>query len=54
VDPRNFPEFAKHYWLTGSDSGAVLAFLSPEKIAFLENTKFEGVGFHELTLFRVF
>ena len=43
VDPRNFPEFAKHYWLKGSDSGAVFAFLSPEKIAFLENTKFEGV-----------
>jgi hypothetical protein len=43
VDPRNFPEFTKHYWLKGLDGGAVLAFLSPEKITFLQNTKFEGV-----------
>jgi hypothetical protein len=42
VDPNNFPEFAKHYWLKGEDSGAVLAFLSPEKITFLGNTKLEG------------
>jgi hypothetical protein len=42
VDPRNFPEFAKHYWLKGADSGAVLAFLSPEKITLLGNTKLEG------------
>jgi hypothetical protein len=43
VDPRTFPEFAKHYWLKGADSGAVLAFLSPEKITFLGGTKLEGV-----------
>ena len=43
VDPRNFPEFAKHYWLKGSDRGAVLAFLSSEKITFLGNTKLEGI-----------
>lgn len=43
VDPRNFPEFAKHYWLKGSDSGAVLALLSFEKITFLGNTKLDGV-----------
>jgi len=42
VDPRSFPEFAKHYWLKGADRGAVLAFLSPEKITFLGNTKLEG------------
>jgi len=42
VDPRNFPEFAKHYWLKGADSGAVLAFLSPDKITFLGNIKLEG------------
>ena len=42
VDPRSFPEFAKHYWLKGPDSAAVLAFLSPEKITFLGNTKLEG------------
>src|SRR3981189_1157903 len=43
VDPRNFPEFAKHYWLKGSDRGAVLAFLSPEKMTFLGNKKLEGI-----------
>jgi hypothetical protein len=43
VDPRMFPEFAKHYWLKGADSSAVLTFLSPEKITFLGNTKLEGV-----------
>jgi hypothetical protein len=43
LDPRNFPEFAKHNWLKGPDSAAVLAFLSPEKITFLGNTKLEGV-----------
>lgn len=42
VDPRTFPEFAKHFWLKGPDSAAVLAFLSPEKITFLGNTKLEG------------
>jgi hypothetical protein len=43
VDPRTYPEFAKHYWLKGSDSGPILAFLSPGKITFLGNTKFEGI-----------
>jgi hypothetical protein len=43
VDPRNFPEFAKHFWLKGTDSAAVFAFLYPEKITFLGNTKLEGV-----------
>jgi hypothetical protein len=42
VDPRNFPEFAKHYWLKGADSSAVLAFLSPAKITFLGNTTLDG------------
>jgi hypothetical protein len=42
VDPRNFPEFAKHYWLKGADSSGVLAFLSPEKITFLGNIQLEG------------
>jgi hypothetical protein len=42
VDPRNFPEFAKHYWLKGTDSSAVLAFLSPAKMTFLGNTQLEG------------
>ena len=43
VDPRSFPEFAKHYWLKGADRGAVLAFLSPEKITFLGKTKLVGI-----------
>ncbi len=43
VDPSSFPEFAKHYWLKGADRGAVLAFLSPEKMTFLGNTKLEGI-----------
>jgi hypothetical protein len=44
VDSRTFPEFAKHYWLKGSDSGAVLAFLTPGKMTFLGNTKIAGVA----------
>lgn len=43
VDPNAGPEFAKHYWLKGSDSGAVVAFLSPEKLRFLGSTKLAGV-----------
>ena len=42
VDALNFPLFAKHYWVKGSDSGAVLSFLSPEKIKFLENRNLPG------------
>ena len=42
VDTQNFPELAKHYWLKGSDNGAVLSFLSPEKIKFLENINLPG------------
>jgi hypothetical protein len=43
VDAGTFPKFAKHYWLQGSDSAAVLAFLVPSKLAFLGNSKAEGV-----------
>jgi hypothetical protein len=43
VDAGTFPEFAKQYWLEGSDSAAVLAFLVPPQIAFLGNSKAEGV-----------
>jgi hypothetical protein len=42
LDPRMSPQFAKHYWLNGADSSAVLAFLSPEKLSFLENTNLAG------------
>jgi hypothetical protein len=43
VEPGAAPEFASHYWLKGSDRGAVLAFLSPEKLRFLGGTKLAGV-----------
>jgi hypothetical protein len=42
VDPGKESEFAKHYWLKGADSGEVVAFLSPEKLRFLGNTKLAG------------
>ena len=37
-----YPEFTAHYWLRGSDRAAVAAFLSPDKIRFIETTKLEG------------
>lgn len=43
VDERQYPEFSAHYWIRGSDPGAVIAFLSPDKIKFLEAEKLEGV-----------
>lgn len=42
VDPRQYPEFSAHYWIQGSDPAAVTAFLSPEKIRFVETAKLEG------------
>jgi hypothetical protein len=43
VGPGAAPEFTSHYWLQGSDSGEVLAFLSPDKLRFLGSTKLAGV-----------
>ncbi len=43
VDPGKDSEFAKHYWLKEADNGAVVAFLGPEKLRFLGNTKLAGV-----------
>jgi hypothetical protein len=43
VDVRQFPEFTKHYWLRGTDPAAVTAFVSSEKLRFIENTKPAGV-----------
>lgn len=37
-----YPEFTAHYWLRGSDRAAVTAFLSPEKVRFVETTKLGG------------
>jgi hypothetical protein len=42
LDERNFPQFAKQYWVKSPDNGAVLAFLSAEKMTFLENSKLPG------------
>jgi hypothetical protein len=42
LDRSQYPEFTAHYWLRGSDRAAVTAFLSPDKIGFLETTKLEG------------
>jgi hypothetical protein len=41
-DRGQYPEFSANYWLKGSDH-AVTAFLSPDKIRFLEATKLEGI-----------
>jgi hypothetical protein len=43
VDARQHPEFSAPFWIKGSDSAAVTAFLSGEKIQFLEAAKLEGV-----------
>jgi len=37
VDARLFPEFAAHFWIKGPDAAAMTAFLSGDKIRFLEN-----------------
>src|SRR5215470_347629 len=37
-----YPEFTARYWLRGSDRAAVTAFLSRDKIGFIETTKLEG------------
>jgi hypothetical protein len=42
VDPRLYPDFSAHYWIRGSDA-AVSAFLSPEKLRFIETAKLPGV-----------
>jgi hypothetical protein len=43
VDQRQFPNFSAHYWITGTDTAAVSAFLSPEKLRFLEAAQFPGI-----------
>lgn len=43
IDERQYPEFAAHYWIRGTDSDAVTAFLSSSKIKFLESAKLKGV-----------
>ena len=43
MDPSQYPEFSTHFWIRGSDPAAVTAFLSADKIRFLETTKLEGI-----------
>jgi len=42
LDGSQYPEFVAHYWLRGSNRAAVTAFLSPDKIRFIETAKLEG------------
>jgi hypothetical protein len=43
LDARQYPEFAAHSWIRGSDAAAINAFLSPSKIKFLETAYLPGV-----------
>ena len=43
VDQRLCPDFSAHYWIRGSDAAAVSAFLSPEKLRFIETAKLPGI-----------
>jgi len=42
LDARQYPEFSSHFWIRGSDRAAVTAFLSGDKIRFLESAKLDG------------
>jgi hypothetical protein len=42
LDARQYPEFSAHFWIKGSDPAAVTAFLSGDKIRFLEAAKLQG------------
>jgi hypothetical protein len=42
VDARQYPEFAAHFWIKGSDAAAVNSFLSDGKIRFLETANLGG------------
>jgi hypothetical protein len=42
LDPHVSSDFSKHYWLEAQDRDAVLAFLSPGKLAFIANEKLRG------------
>jgi hypothetical protein len=42
LNARQFPEFSSHFWIRGSDQAAVTAFLSGDKVRFLEAAKLEG------------
>jgi len=42
VDARMYPDFAANFWIKGPDAAAVTAFLSGDKIRFLEASKLAG------------
>jgi hypothetical protein len=42
VDARMYPDFAAHFWIKGPDASVVAAFLSGDKIRFLESAKLAG------------
>jgi len=42
VDPRLNPDFSAHCWIRGSDGAAISAFLSPEKMRFIETANLPG------------
>ena len=42
LDARQYPNFAKHFWIRGSDAAAVTSFLSDGKIRFLETANLGG------------
>jgi hypothetical protein len=43
LDPRQYPEFAAHSWIRGSDTAAITEFFSPSNIKFLETANLPGV-----------
>ena len=42
VDPRLNPDFSAHYWIRASDAAAIFAFLSPEKMRFIQTANLPG------------
>ena len=42
VDEHQYPEFSTTFWIKGADSAATTAFLSANKIVFLQNAKLKG------------
>jgi hypothetical protein len=43
VDPRLCPGFAAHSWIRGSDAAAISAFLSAQKLRFIETVNLPGI-----------
>ncbi|HEU4416668.1 MAG TPA: hypothetical protein VFT65_17900 [Candidatus Angelobacter sp.] len=43
LNPAEYPEFSAHYWLQGQDPAAVIAFLSPDKLKRIAESKLQGI-----------